>query len=281
MRHPHRRLFVLCCGMALLAAAVRPVLGQTPASQLPQGDLVAPAGWQFNDLACSATLTTKPTGDLRVLGSQDTIIKHLLGPGDTLVISAGSNAGLQPGQRFFVRRLIRTFGNSKGPDAQHPISVHTAGWVQILGVDTAVSTATIEHACDGILLDDYLEPFSEPTIAAHPTTGGTPQYGNMGHILTSDEAFQDVASVGQLINIDRGSDAGVVLGQRYVVFRDKRKMRNESPEYSKAFALNTGQIPLVEVGEVMVVAIGPGYATVQVVKAKDAITLGDFIAEIR
>ena len=97
--------------------------------------------------------------------SQDPAIRELLGPGDTLVVSGGSNAGVQTGQRYFVRRLIpavATFG------ATPRATIHTAGWVQILGVDTMVATATVVHACDGILLDDYLEPFVAPMIAARP-----------------------------------------------------------------------------------------------------------------
>jgi hypothetical protein len=275
MRHSRCLLFVLS-----VLLTVRAAWGQTPAVAAPQADTVPPPAWLYNDLACSSTLTTQPPGPLRVLGSQDSIIKHMMGPGDTLVVSGGSNEGLQPGQRFFVRRVLRTYGAMKGPDAKHPLSVHTAGWAQILGVDLDVSTATVVHACEGILLDDYLEPFTEPLIAAQAVPGRTPQYANMGRILTSDEAFETVAT-GQTINIDRGRDTGVVLGQRYLVFRDKRGMLNESAEYSMTFARNAKRIPLVEVGEVLVVAVGPVYSTVQVLIAKDVITTGDFIAEIR
>jgi hypothetical protein len=153
--------------------------------------------------------------------------------------------------------------------------------VQILGVDTAIATATVVHACDGILLDDYLEPFTAPMIASRVVAGNTPQYANMGHILTSDEGFQNVASVGQMINIDRGGDLGVVLGQRYLVFRDKRGMRNESGGYSKGYQQSVNRTPLVEVGEVLVVGVRPDHAIVEVVVAKDAISMGDFIAEIK
>ena len=121
---------------------------------------------------------------MRVVGVQDPAIRELLGPGDTLVISAGSNAGLQTGQRFFVRRVIpavATFG------ATPRATIHTSGWVQILGVDTMVSTATVVHACEGILFDDYLEPYVAPMIAARPLPGSMPQYDNMGHIVTGIE----------------------------------------------------------------------------------------------
>jgi hypothetical protein len=258
---------------------VQAAFGQTPAAAGTQ-DVMPPPSWLYNDLACATTLTTQPEGNLHVVGSQDAVVKHMLGPGDILVISGGSNEGLQPGQQFFVRRNVKTFGVTP-PKPRHPVSVHTAGWVQILGVDTAIATATVVHACDGILLDDYLEPFTAPTIAARVSPGNTPQYANMGHILTSDEGFQNVGYPSHMISIDRGSDSGVMLGQRYLVFRDKRGMLNASPEYSKAYLRSANQIPLVEVGEVVVVAVRPDNSTVEVVNAKDAITTGDFIAEIK
>jgi hypothetical protein len=264
----------------MAAMPVEPIFGQTPATVASQTDVVPPPSWLYNDLACAPTITTQPAGSLHVMGSQDAIIKHMLGPGDTLVISGGSNAGLQPGQQFFVRRNIRTYG-AKGPNSEHPLSVHTAGWVQILGVDTAIATATVLHACDGILLDDYLEPFTAPMIASRVVSGNTPQYANMGHILTSDEGFQSVAFLGQMINIDRGGDSGVMLGQRYLVFRDKRGMRRDGREYSKGYQQSAKEVPLVEVGEVLVVAVRPDHATVAVVVAKDSIATGDFIAEIK
>jgi hypothetical protein len=279
MRHSRGGLFV-ACAMVLTWMLAGLAFGQTPVTPAAQADAVPPPSWLYNDLACAPTLTTQPRGDLRVVGSQDAIVKHMLGPGDTLVIGGGSNAGLQPGQQFFIRRHIMGFG-VKGPSPQHPVSVHTVGWVQILGVDTSISTATVLHACDGIQLDDYLEPFTGPTIASREVPGNTPQYANMGRILTSDEGFETVGSRGQMINIDRGSDSGAALGQRYLVFRDKRGMLNESPEYSKGYLQSAKQIPLVEVGEVLVVAVRPDHSTVLVVTAKDAISTGDFIAEIR
>lgn len=267
-------------GFIALHIVASSALAQTPPAQAAAQDLVAPPSWAFEDLACAPYLTkSPPKGDLRVVGSQDFTIKSMMGPGDTLVISGGSEAGLQPGQRYFLRRLMKAFG-AQGPDARNAVSVHTAGWIQILGVDSAVATATIVHACEGILLDDYLEPFVAPTVPARASQGGTPVYDNMGHIMTGVDASR-VAGVGQLINIDRGSSAGVVAGQRYLVFRDKRNLYVPTRAKSATFLEASQRIPLVEVGEVMVVAVRADDATVQVVTQRDAIHTGDLIAEIR
>ncbi len=271
------------CACALyLVVIAAPALAQTPPGPSADTQLVAPPAWAFNDLACAPALgpekpDKKNVPQLRIVGVQDPAIRELLGPGDTLVISGGSNAGLQPGQRFYVRRNIPAV-TTTGPAAR--ATIHTAGWVQILGVDTMVSTATVLHACDGILFDDYLEPYVAPMIAARPLPGSMPQYDNMGRIVTGIEGLH-TAGAGNVMTIDRGSNSGVVLGQRYAVFRDKRDQHIETVGRSAPFGAMARNAPLVEVGEVLVVAVRADDATVQVVASKDAIALGDLIAPIR
>jgi hypothetical protein len=227
---------------------------------------VAPAKVDKNDIP-----------QLRIVGVQDPNVRELLGPGDVVVLNGGSNAGIQPGQRFFVRRVIpavQMFGEK--PRA----TIHTAGWVQILGVDTVVSTATVVHACDGIQADDFLEPFVAPAVAARPLPGSTPHYENMGHIVTGVEGLHTAAK-GNVMTIDRGANAGVVVGQRYIVFRDKRTEHLDVTGRSKPFAAVAHNAPLVEIGEVLVVTVRPDDSTVQVVESRDAITKGDLVAPIR
>jgi hypothetical protein len=252
---------------------------QTPATG-SLDELVPPPAWARGDLACAPMLTAEaPKSMFRVVGSQDTVIKKMMGPPDILVISGGSAAGLQPGQRYYVRRVIESL-MATSQDRSRPFSVHTAGWIQILGVDTYLATATILYACDGILQDDYLEPFTEPLIAARPLTGNTPEYQNMGRIVTGDEASQS-GGAGQLMNINRGSNTGVVNGQRFLVFRDKRIEKVDTTERSDFFRAMAGRLPLVEIGEVLVVAVRPDDSTVQITVSRDAIQTGDFIAPIR
>jgi hypothetical protein len=204
----------------------------------------------------------------------------MFGPGDMIVVSGGSSAGMEPGQRYFVRRLIKTFGEMANPSEHHPLPVHTAGWIQIVGVDTAVATATVVQGCDGMLLDDYLEPFVEPMVPARASPGNTASYENMGRIRTGIEGSQTFG-LGQFANIDRGSKTGIVPGQRFIVFRDKRDLpKSDRAKSDEAVKINS-RLPLVEIGEVMVISVRPDDATVQVMAQKDAILTGDLIAEIR
>lgn len=275
------RIRISVCALSAALIAV-PALAQTPPAPSADTEVVPPPAWAYNDVACAPALlkekrdkTNQP--QLRVVGVQDPAGRELLGPGDVLVISGGSNAGLEAGQRFFVRRVIPAI-TMMGPTP--PSTIHTSGWVQILGVDTTISTATVLHACEGILLDDYLEPFVSPLIAARPMPGTTAEYDNMGHIISGVEGMYTGAA-GNVMTIDRGSNSGVALGQRYVVFRDKRDKNIDITGRSKPFADMARNSPLVEVGEVLVVAVRADDATVQVVASKDAIANGDLVAPIR
>ena len=260
--------------------AAWPAAAQTPAAET---QLVPPPSWAFNDIACAPALdrgtrdksqkNTRPA--LRVVGVQDGAYRELLAPPALLVVSGGSNAGLEPGQRYFLRRRVTPMtGLDEIP------AIHTSGWVQIVGVDTAVATAEILHACEGILLDDYLEPFTAPTIAARPLPGTVPQFENMGHIVTGVDGAH-TGGVGNTMTIDRGTNAGVALGQRFVVFRDKRELNVDTTNASKELAELTKNAPLVEIGEVLVVSVRPEDATVQITVAKDAISKNDLVAPIR
>lgn len=272
------------CALSLCLIA-GPAAAQAPAPQapVPAGDLVAPPSWAYLPIACAPSLAiVKPNEKpviptMRVIGAQNSANRDLVGPGDTLVVSGGSNAGMEVGHRYFVRRLMTTMG---GP-VDVPKTIHTAGWLQIVGVDTMLATATLVQACgDGVLLDDYLEPFVAPMIAARPVPGNTPQYDSMGHIMTGIEGLMTGAA-GQVMTIDLGSNSGIALGQRFLVFRDKRKDRVEVTNRSKTFADSLGQQPLVQIGEVLVVQVRPDDASVQIMASVDAISTGDLIVPIR
>lgn len=264
----------------LLCLATAEVGAQAP---VPASDLVAPPSWDYLTIACAPSLAIERPNEkpavpaLRVLGSQGPANRNLLGPGDTVVISGGSNAGLEVGQRYFVRRQMTTLG---GP-VEVPKTIHTAGWVQIVGVDTMLATAIMVEACgDGVLLDDYLEPFVAPMIAARATPGTAPQFESMARIMTGNEGVMTGAR-GQVMTIDRGSNSGVALGQRLLVFRDKRADRIETAGRSQIFVESIGKQPLVQIGEVLVVGVRSDDASVQIIASTDAVTAGDLIVPIR
>jgi hypothetical protein len=267
--------------LLLPAAAGAAAAQATPGAQqpgTPQPAFVSPPPGSFNDLACAPHLTlVPPDGRLRVSGSMDTFLKQMMGPPDVLVISAGLQQGLQVGQEFFVRRLPRNMG-ARGPDRDHPLAVHTAGWIKLVEVGPVSSTASITHACEGIMLNDYLEPFVPPLVAA-TQIDGTPRLEHLGHVMMGDEG-RTVIAVGEFTTIDRGSDHGIMNGQRFTVYRDTGSSAAYRDMTGPARSRGTQGSPglLVEVGAIVAVSVRPESSTAQVVEARDSIRQDDFVA---
>jgi hypothetical protein len=230
-------------------------------AQTPDPPRLVPApSWAAGDLACAPFLIyAAPKSTLRITGSQDTYAKQMMGPGDMLVVNGGLNKGLQVGQEYLARRLTRTFG-ARGPDPDHPLSVHTAARLRIVKTERTYSLASITHACEGVLLNDFLDPFVPPLLA-ETAIDGEPQFQHLGHVMLGDEG-RLLAAAGEFFTIDRGSDHGLVTGQRLSVFRDKRGAEG----------------PLVEIGTVVTVSVRPDNATVQVLDVRDAVMRDDLVA---
>ena len=102
----------------------------------------------------------------------------MFGPGDAAVVNAGKAQGIQPGQQYFVRRLIID-AMQKQPKVGAFYGVHTAGWITIVDAKDTMAIATVTHACDGILEGDFLEPYAEPLLPPAPETGA-PDYEHPG-----------------------------------------------------------------------------------------------------
>jgi hypothetical protein len=193
---------------------------------------------------------------LRITGSNDPDRHLVFATGQSVTVNGGTDSGVQVGQEYFVRRLPKRFGAS-GPDFDHPVNVHTVGWVKVVAADTSSAIAKVVHSCDALMLDDYLEPFAAPALQT--VLNGDIHYENLAHLMGGDEDRYTVA-VNQYMVIDRGADHGLKPGTRFVVLRDKK----------------TGS--LVEIGEGIVLSVRAETASVQITRARDAVYTGDLVA---
>ena len=162
------------------------------------------------------------------------------------------------GQQFFVRRLLMSPTHEK-PSAKAPGTVHTAGWVTIVGADSFAALARIDHACDGFLKGDYLEPFTAAAMPATVAAPGDASFDDMGRLLFGNDGRRSFAN-GDLIVINRGSTHGITAGSRLGVFRD----------------VKSGG-PLVPVGQAIVLTVGEDTATVIADRVRDSLTAGDWV----
>ncbi|MEZ5418755.1 MAG: hypothetical protein R2708_15630 [Vicinamibacterales bacterium] len=212
-------------------------------------------------LSCSDLPTySEPQPAHRLLAAHegDAKLRRAFATPDTLTIPGGTSAGLQVGQQFFVRRLLLSPSKAR-PSQDTPGTVHTAGWVTVIGSDSFAALARIDHACDGFLKDDYLEPFMASELPSSVAPPGETDFSDMGRLLFGNDGRRSFAN-GDLIVINRGATHGVTAGARLSVFRD----------------VKTGG-PLVPVGQAIVLTVGADTATVIADRVRDGLSAGDWV----
>ena len=213
------------------------------------------------DVACApASPLVRPKPTIKVVAGRDSR-KTLFGNGDAVVISGGTAQGLKNGDEFYVRRIVGDQFTEAVKGGAVPISIHTAGMVQIVEAQTDVSIGLITYGCDGIVEGDYLERFAPEPLPAG-AVGNTPDYTRPGHIIMGDDRRQ-MGGPGEFVIIDRGSDHGVRQGQRVTIFRR---------------TLADGSGPVMTVGTAMVYVVKPQSSVVRLERSVDAVYVGDFIA---
>lgn len=238
--------------LAALTATSAAQRGPAPAAVRVPADVIA--------LACAPKAAYEmPDRPLRVTGGQDAVERRSYVPGDLVTINAGTDNGIDVGQEYFVRRI--QVDNLQGVRRSTPANIQTVGWIRIWAVDDEMSLATISHACDTIDVGDYLEPFVLPVVPAPQITTAKAQRSNYGRILFGIDRRTEFG-VRDFFTIDRGSDHGVTVGARFVVYHDKQISGNF----------------LYESGEAVAVEVSPELSTLQVTLARSVLSAGDYVA---
>lgn len=208
-------------------------------------------------IACAPmSLPAPPVAGIRVLGGY-VQSRRMFGPGEPLIISAGSQQGIQKGQRYYVRRYVQ---DRFSPATLLLHSIHTAGWITIVDVKDTLAVGTVTHACDGVTEGDYLEPYTDAVVptAALP---GAPDFAHPGVIVMADEKRQ-MGYPGLVMIVNRGSDHDVRAGQGLTVYRE---------------TLGGGG-PLLTLGTATVLSVRQQTSLIRIDAARDAIFLGDLVA---
>jgi hypothetical protein len=246
------RLTTFVFAAITLAAPAFAQLGPAPESTNLPAEVLS--------LACAPTLVFEaPPTPLRVTGGQDAFVRQTYHPGDLITINGGTENGIDVGQEYYVRRVVRTNLGSIGRD--NPATLRTAGWIRVYAVDRQMSLATITHACDTVNVDDFLDPFVLPQVPAASAERLPAQRENYGRILVGNDRRRAFGR-GDYFIVDRGSDHGVTQGARFVIYKDKRADGNF----------------LFEAGEAVAVDVRSESSTLQVTLSRDALLAGDYVA---
>ena len=227
---------------------------------LSMSQVVAPGQDIREQISCAPTgLPAPPLAGMRVLGGY-VHGRLMYGPGDAVIINAGTMQGVQRGQQYFVRRPVND-ASARPPKIGALYGVHTAGWATIVDAKDTMAVATVTHACDAVLEGDYLEPYVDPVVPPPAVITGTPDFEHPGRIVMADERRQ-TGYPGLVMLMNRGSDDGVRAGQALTIYRE---------------TLN-GQGPIIDVGRATVMSVSPRSSLARIDSSREAVYLGDLAA---
>lgn len=267
MRLIQRTTQIFTIGVLAASAPLAAQLGPAPVmTHLPR---------EVIELACAPRLVPEaPTPSLVITGGQDSFTRYSYGPGDLITINGGSDNGIDVGQEYFVRRVQ---GGRGSISPANPATIRTAGWVRVYAVDKTMSLVTVSHACDTLNVGDYLEPFALPEVPVADANPAKPQRDNYGRVMSGTDRRTSFGT-GDFFLVDRGTDQGVAVGDRFIVYRYKGWM--ERANKSNQHVLPKDIVPdfLYELGEAFVVDVKPGMSTLKVMQTRDAILEGDLVA---
>jgi hypothetical protein len=211
-------------------------------------------------IACAPmSLEAPPVNTMRVVGGQ-VQGRIMFGPGEPLVINAGTANGIKAGQMYFVRRYVVDRFTPIAPDFT-PHSVHTAGWVTIVDARDNMAVATVTRACDGILEGDYLEPFAIP-VAPEAAADARPDFEHPARLVMADERRQ-AGYPGLVMLLNRGSDHGIRPGQALTIFRE---------------AAGGAGGPVLTLGSATILRVFGQTSVIRIDTSSDVIWVGDLVA---
>lgn len=236
---------------AALLLAAGPLWAQVP-RQVTGPRTLRPAHLSCTDLP----VATRPLTTLVVKGGHNADGHQSLTTGEVLVLARALDDGLAVGQRYTARRLHGGAAGFLRPGEEFG-AVRNAGWVTITAVDDLHALAIIDFACDGIEPGDYLEPFVEVVLPTVADPLGEPQFDDRARILFGPDRRETFGD-GDTLSIDRGTIHGVAPGARFAIYRDRR-----------------GGMPLVHIGEAVVMEPGELTSKVVLVSVTTFIEIGD------
>jgi len=268
------RIRVIATAVAALVAA--PVYAQSIDVTGPR--TLTPAMITCTDMP----ITAKPIPRLVIAGPHLTEGRTAMADG-LVVINRTPDDGLAIGQRYTSQRMITDPKRFPRPGEGYG-DLRTSGWLTIRAIDQNNALASIDAVCDSVEIGDFLEPFAGevplPTSAAPPLY---PDFNERANIIFGADnrvLFGD----GDVFSIDRGSAHGAVVGARYAIYRDFQPPsghKTTMPTEMQYGNTNRPVLPLVYVGDVVVMTVFEQMSKVIVTKAVNGIQVGDIVVPRR
>ena len=223
---------------------------------------VALTAAQMSAACAPSQVMTPPTPSLHVVGAQDTAPRMLFGPRELVILDGGTQAGVQLGQEYYIRRSY-SFGPP--PSKTGPRTITTLGWLKVVSLNETTAIAQIDSTCGAVMAGDYLEPFTAPT-AVEAESGApfsTLDFSTLARVMFGKEERR-LGSTGDFMMLERGNTT-LEVGRRVAVYRD----------------LRSSGVPLTAIGEGVIVAMSDGTPMMRITSTRDAIQSGDYVVPHR
>jgi len=237
------------------------VLAAVPASAQVSGEAGALQVTRQMVFCTDSPITALPTPKIVIKGIHDTENRTLAMNGP-VIIGRTPDDGLAVGQRYVAHRVQGDPKAFPRPGKGYG-DLLTLGLLTITAVDDINALATVDTACWPVEPGDFLEPYVEQVLPTESAAMAPPDFSDRGKVLfgiNNRVVFGD----GDTFSIDRGTMHGVVPGARFAIYRDQRD-----------------GMPLIYVGEVVVLLPGEQTSKVALVKVVEGVHSGDIVVPRR
>lgn len=244
--------------------------------------VILPAGSR-SDMECSTYIYQKEKKsdalpfDFLIAGSENRFLTQF-SFGDILYLNKGTNAGVQPGELYSVRRILRDVHHPDGTKKVFAFSqgrkylgtaIDQVGVVRIVAVQEKNATAMVTANCGDLKLGDFLVPFEQepiPLITELPVIDRWKKINTEGSgtiVLAED----DLASfgTGSLCSVDLGIDKNIAPGDLFLVYR-----KNPNSNTKKGHDL-----PDIYLGYAVALRVVANTTVVRVINTHTSIAVGD------
>ncbi len=215
--------------------------------------------------AMAPTLSVRSGGLELGYGRHDTV-KVALSDGDIVYLDGGRAGGLAPGSQFTVVHPEEVVRHPASGDVVGRLYRYE-GRIRVLSVQEQTAIGEVIHACDGVLVGAFLQPFEpEPIPLARRTPVRPVNYPAAASSLVGSpvivESNDRVVSLGQghLVYIDHGSNQDVVPGDLFTIYRRNRD-----------------GLPPVVIGELAVLSVQPDTAVARILESRFTVYVGDLL----
>lgn len=262
------------------------------------------------DINCSGIVTTQAVPrDTYVITGEESNTRLTFDNGDTVFINKGTDQGVKPGDEFFAVRevadpyvidwtkwqsaILKKMGNVWADEAQLKVTVARKD----------VSIAQVEHACDYVQRGDIVLPFEPrevPNLKPEDNFDRfTPANGKPLAMLIATKNFQSVIGREDIAYVNLGSGQGVKVGDYFRFFRYQGTQHEtvyREPRFAFDQEFDTGvkdvnivgfgsvpkkwnwtNVPREDIGEGVVLRVGPNASTVLVTFSLRELYAGDYV----